>query len=144
MPRLGDLYPSKYLVADDIPEEGIIVTVRSVEIDKMRDGTAKPVLYFDEIEKGLVCNKTNANTIGKMYGDDTDNWEDERVTLFPSEVSFNGEMVACIRVKPKKPKPAIKETAERANGKAPDGGKKNKVMTQAEVDDGDDDDSVPF
>src|SRR5277367_6620371 len=107
MPRLSELYPSKYLSAGDLDDDGIIVTIRSIDVEKMRDGTDKPVLYFDEIEKGLALNKTNAKTIEKMYGDDTDNWEDERITLFPSEVVFNGENVACIRVKAKKPKPVL-------------------------------------
>lgn len=134
MPRLSDLYPSRYLKADDLPEEGIIVTIRSVELEKMTDGKDKPVIYFDEIEKGLVCNKTNANTIGKMYGDDTDQWEDERVTIFPSEVSFQGEMVDCIRVKPKKPKPEIKVVAGSKKPAQP--------VTQEEIDD--EEDGTPF
>jgi len=106
---MSALYPSKWLKADDLAEEGIIVTVRSLDIEKMPDGAEKPVLYFDEIEKGLVLNKTNANAIEKMYGDDTDGWEDERISIFPTYVDFKGEQVAAIRVKPKKPKPAMKK-----------------------------------
>ena len=72
MPNLNDLYPSKYLVAGDIPDEGMVVTIRSMDMQKMRDGTEKLTLYFDETEKGVgFCNKTNAKTIAKLYGDDT-------------------------------------------------------------------------
>ena len=142
MPKLSDLYPSKFLTAAELEEEGIIVTIRDITIEKMVDGTEKPCLHFDEVEKGLILNKTNAKAIEKMYGDDTDNWEDERISLFPTYVDFKGEQVEAIRVKPKKPKPAIKAASNGAK-KAPDGGPANKPMTPAEVDD-DGEDDTPF
>ncbi len=147
MAKLSQLYPSKWLTAADLPEEGIIVTIRSMDIEKMTDGAEKPVLYFDEIEKGLVLNKTNAGAISKMYGDETDAWEDERISLFPTFVDFKGEQVEAIRVKPKKPKPAVKATAERAAkpaAKPVTNPSKVQPMTQEEVDEDDGDDEAPF
>ncbi len=143
MARLGEMFPSKYLKADDLPDEGIIVTIRSIDEEKMTDGQMKHVLYFDEVEKGLVLNKTNATIISKLYEDDTDGWEDERVTLYPTYIDFKGEQVNSIRVKPKKPVPAIKKAkaAATTDGKLPKAGKAN-PMTQEEADE--DDGEAPF
>lgn len=105
MPSLHDMYPSKYLSAHDIPEEGVVVTIDDVIMEKMQDGVLKPLISFKEhtIEKGMICNKTNATTIAKLYGDDTDEWIGARITLYPTETPMNGEMKACIRVRSKKP-----------------------------------------
>ena len=150
MPKLSQLYPSKWLTAADLDENGIIVTIRSIDMAKLPDGNEKPVLHFDEIEKGLVLNKTNAKAIEKMYGDDTDDWEDERISLYPTWVDLRGEQVEAIRVKPKKPKPAVKETTARtkpngATTAAVTNPSKVQPLTQAEADDdGDDEDEAPF
>ena len=141
MPNLNDLYPSKYLVAGDIPDEGMVVTIRSMDMQKMRDGTEKLTLYFDETEKGLVCNKTNAKTIAKLYGDDTDDWEDGRITLFPSETDFGGETVPCIRVRPKKPRPTTPPNGAPKPSVAKSG---KPISTRKPGEDDEEDDEIPF
>ncbi len=140
--RREDMFPSNWLIAKDIPDEGMVVTIHHVETAKMRDGKEKPVIFFEECEKGLVCNVTNWKTLEKLIGEeDSDDWTDERITLYATETTMDGEMKDCIRVKNRKPKPSVKL----ANGakKAPDGGPANKPMTPAEVDD-DGEDETPF
>jgi hypothetical protein len=138
MAKLSQLFPSKWLKAADLPEEGIIVTIRSMDTEKMPDGAEKLVLYFDEVEKGLVLNKTNANAIEKMYGDETDDWEDERISLFPTFVDFKGEQTEAIRVKPKKPKPKL-ATADAKPVKA-----SGKQAPVSRAEDEDDEEEMPF
>jgi hypothetical protein len=148
--KRSDVFPSNWLVAADIPTEGMNVTIHHVEEEKMRDGKAKPVIYFEEHEKGMVCNVTNWGTIENLYGDESDDWEHQRITLYPSVTTFDGDEVACIRVRKKAPKPSV---APAKNGKR-DAAKsaeparvKNVPMTQGEVDDMDDEDdadSPPF
>ena len=58
----------------------------------------KPVVYFENKEKGLVLNKTNATVIAAGYGPETDGWVGKPITLYPAKVSFQGQMVAAIRV----------------------------------------------
>ncbi len=137
MPSLNKLYPSTYLKASDLPEEGQIFTIKGVELERMpNNGDEKPVIYFTDAEKGLVCNVTNARVIGKLYGDDTDDWDGCKITLYPTEVSFQGDMVEAIRVRSKKPKEA------KANGKSK---KPAEPITQAELDAIDEeDDNPPF
>ena len=57
----------------------------------------KPVLHFQGAQKGMVLNKTNANVITILYGDETDNWIGKQIELYPTQTDFRGEIVDCIR-----------------------------------------------
>lgn len=118
MPKLSEVFKSDYLKADDIPEEGIVLTITGCEIVELgqgKDKESKPVLTFKELEKGLVCNKTNCNTIHKLTGsDDTDDWVGNKIRLITLEVDFQGTMTNAIRVSSKPVKPAAKPVAKPA------------------------------
>ena len=102
--QLDDAFPSKYMKASDLPEEGhLTVTIENIEIQEIgKEKQRKPVITFEESEKAFVCNKTNANSIAKVLGSrDTDEWIGKQIKLFRTEVEFGGEMVESIRVKTK-------------------------------------------
>ncbi len=105
--KLSDAFPSKYLKAGDLPDEGSQpFTIEKIAIEEIgRDKDKKPVIYFDEIHKGLVLNKTNGRTIAGIVGsEDFDEWTGKVISLYRAEVEFQGEMVESIRVKLKAPK----------------------------------------
>lgn len=121
MPKLKDMFPSKYLKASDFDETGSVLTIERIKEESIgagKDADEKWVLYFEENDKGLVLNKTNTNIIAGMYGDDTDDWIGKLVTLYATETSFQGEQVECIRIKKKPPKPSARKPAPAA-AKAP-------------------------
>ena len=93
MPKLKDLFPSRFLNAADLQGKEAIVTIDRVGIEKFDDGAQKPVVYFQCKTKGLVCNKTNANMIALLAGDDTDNWPGNAIILFPTMVDYKGKVV---------------------------------------------------
>ncbi len=103
MPKLSDIFPSKYLSAADLQNKEVIVTIERVEFDQFdNDGgkATKPVAYFHGSQKAMVLNKTNAATIGDIAGqDDTDNWPGARICLYPTMVPFGNKMTEAIRVK---------------------------------------------
>lgn len=109
--RLRELYPSKYLKAEDISEtaEGEVrALIKGIKIEELQDPEGgkqdKPILYFLRIEKGLVMNKTNAETIGDAYGDETDAWVGKEVLLVTERVTAFGKTAPAIRIRiPKKP-----------------------------------------
>ncbi len=116
MARLSEIFPSKYLSAADLNEQDLIVTIQGVEPVRLkgRDGgpdETKLVAHFHGQEKGLLLNKTNAQTIANLYGDETDDWIGERITLFPTTVQFQGQMTEAIRVRPRRPKDAVRPKA---------------------------------
>ena len=99
--RISDQFPSKYLRAADLDGREVTVTMAGVKMEPVVQGEPdKLILYFKGKEKGVVLNKTNATAISNLYGDDTDEWEGEDITLFPAMVSFQGNTVPAIRVKP--------------------------------------------
>ena len=112
--RVNDLYPSKWLAAADLDDADMVVTIDRIQIEELAEGKEKPVLYFNELSKGLVTNVTNMKTIAALYGDETDDWQGMQITLFPTYVAFEGKQVECIRVKPKKPKVAVKVAETKA------------------------------
>jgi hypothetical protein len=81
-----------------------------VEIESVGDDDGKAVLYFIGKQKGLVLNKVNSRTIGGAYGDETDNWENQKIILFPAIVDFRGDSVEAIRVKIPKAVPVARPT----------------------------------
>jgi hypothetical protein len=57
----------------------------------------RPVLYFSGKEKGLILNKTNANTIASAFSDDTQDWRGGEIVLFETAVDFQGKTMPTIR-----------------------------------------------
>lgn len=96
--RITDAYESKYLSAADLQGSRVRVVMSHVEVEKMRDGTMKPVLYFQGKKKGMALNKTNATAISKAYGDQTEAWSGMTIVLFEAIVDFQGEAKPAIRL----------------------------------------------
>jgi arabinogalactan endo-1,4-beta-galactosidase len=96
--RVSNAFPSEYLRAADLDGKNVRVAMGHVE---MRDigGDAKPVLFFQGKEKGMVLNKTNANNIVAAYGDETEDWTGKELVLFEAMVDFQGKTVPAIRVR---------------------------------------------
>lgn len=103
MPTVNDMFPSKYLRAADCDDGDLVLTIRGVNPERIGQDD-KWIVLFRETDKTLVLNKTNTKVITKLYGDDTDNWVGQQVTLFGTEVDFQGDMVPAIRIRSKVPK----------------------------------------
>jgi len=103
-----DVYPSQWLSATDIPEGGLVVTVRGVSLAEVgRDKDSKPVLSFEELDKGLILNKTNWRNMVLLTGEaDSDNWPGATVELYATRVQFGGDEVDAVRIRKPKSKPA--------------------------------------
>ena len=96
--KLSDVFPSNYLKADDLQGRDVNVTIREYKMEKMGDDN-KLVLYFRGKEKGMVCNRTNADRIAHYYGDDLTQWLGKPVTLGTELVSFQGKTNEALRIK---------------------------------------------
>jgi hypothetical protein len=96
--RISAAFPSTYLKAADLQGRPVSVHMDRVTMEDL-GSEEKPVLYFHGAQKGLVLNKTNANTIASVYGDDTTAWTGQPITLVESMVDYQGRSVAAIRVR---------------------------------------------
>ena len=65
----------------------------------------KVILSFTSGAKSLIVNKTNARSIAKALGPETNNWRGKSIVLVPSQVDFRGDIVDAIRVRPAAPAP---------------------------------------
>jgi hypothetical protein len=111
--NISEAFPSKYLKSSDLQDREVSVVIGRIEMETI--GTdRRMLLYFNGKDKALVCNKTNATSIAKGYGQDTDNWIGKPIVLFPAYVDFKGESVEAIRVK-LKPKAAAPQPPQ-SNG----------------------------
>jgi hypothetical protein len=105
--RISGAFPSDYLRAADLQGQKLLLKMSRVEMRDMGE-EVKPVLFFEGKEKGLVLNKTNANTIATAYGDETGDWVGAEIVLFETPVEYQGQRRPGIRCsvplrKPQKP-----------------------------------------
>ncbi len=97
--KIFDAFPSKYLKASDLHDRHVQAVMQDVMMEDIGETDPKPILYFQNVPKGLVLNKTNAKVIALGYGQETEAWRDMPLILFPCMVDFRGESVEAIRVK---------------------------------------------
>jgi hypothetical protein len=106
--NINETFPSKYVKSSDLNGKDVTLTIDRVTVEDLGEGAkkeTKPILYFRGTEKGMVCNKTNANTICRLYGPETDNWIGKRILVGTSWVDFAGDQVLALRVRPVVPPP---------------------------------------
>lgn len=101
--KMNDVFPSKFVKADDLKGKQVLCVISHVTVEKIGDDT-KPVIYFQGKEKGLVCNKTNFGRIAYVYGDESDEWTGKEIVLYPEMTDFQGKPMWAIRVKPPLPR----------------------------------------
>lgn len=95
---IGEYFPSKFLKADDVKVD-TTVTISELKEEKVGEDT-KPVIYFEEVDKGLVLNKTNSLKIAKILGSDKPiDWPGKKIVLCTALVTYKSEEVPAIRVK---------------------------------------------
>ena len=107
--KVSEAFPSKYLSANDIPEDNIRLIMDHVETTEL-EGKQKLVLFFKRAKKGMILNKTNASNIAAAYGDDTDDWLEKELVLFTTWVDYQGKSVEAIRVRA----PTVKDNARQS------------------------------
>jgi hypothetical protein len=101
--NLKEMYPSKYLKKEDFPAPRTftvkMVCTESIKSDNGNEN--KPILYFQELPKGMVLNRGNGDILGETYGYDTDLWVGKPVEVYvdPS-VMFGGKRVGGLRLRP--------------------------------------------
>jgi hypothetical protein len=136
MARINEEFASKFLKALDIKKD-TVVTIDAVNFETFKDDgreAKKVVLEFKGSDKKMVVNKTNRDILVELFGDETDDWEGARITLYVEKVMFEGKRVPSIRIRDKMPASA-KKSAPVAAAAAP----------EPEGDDeADEDDDVPF
>ncbi len=89
------------------PQEEKTVTIKEVKREVVMNQNGKEectIAYFVEDVKPLILNKTNADTISKVWGTPyIEDWAGKKITLKVKRVSAFGEMVDAVRVSKDRP-----------------------------------------
>ena len=104
--KMSEAFPSKYLKAADLDGEKRVLQIAEVKRELVGQGEEqeyKPVVYFEDEDKGLILNATNGRSISGMYGDESDDWTGCFVTLYPAWVDAFGKQTEAIRIEPRPP-----------------------------------------
>lgn len=109
---ISELAPSPHLEAADL-EDDTVVTIKSWERHEVGpDKVIKGVIYFEEMERGFVINKTNRVILQALFGRYVEDMIGKQITIYPTECQFEGKMVPCLRIKNKHPAAAKPQLAK--------------------------------
>lgn len=116
MASVNDVRSSKFLKKEDVGD-GMLVTIRQVHQENVAKEGAEPeikwCLTFQEVEKPMVLNSTNAQIIGKITGIEEDieiEWVGKQIVLFNDpNVSFGGKLMGGIRVRARRDQKPIEK-----------------------------------
>lgn len=81
MANINSLFPGKYLAASELEQGDVVMMIRELKIETIDGTEQKPVLFFQNFDRGMVLNKTNAMRVAALYGEDYDQWSGQPVTL---------------------------------------------------------------
>lgn len=88
-----------FLKGEDLEEgERLVVTIKNAEEVTFPSGDVVPVLEFLEIDQKLTLNKTRVKKLAEMFGTDTDAWLNQKVALYPIDVSYQGKTTLGIGI----------------------------------------------
>lgn len=116
MPSVREMFPSKFLQPEDLePGKPTVVTIRDVYAEAFKrntsgDAEAEWTIRFAEFRKPMKLKAINARTIADVLGTDrTEDWIDETVGIFPTQVQVHGKLIPVINVDILKPqsRPAL-------------------------------------
>ena len=140
--NVNDVFAGDYLKAEQLQGRAHTLIMGKATLSKFDDGD-KITLHFQNTEKALMLNKTNASTIAIAYGNETDNWYGHPIEVYPDQTMFGGKMVPCIRVRRPEQAPAPAPTAQQQVMTEPVQPNPN-VAGAAPVADPLDSDTIPF
>ncbi len=102
MPSYKAVYSGDYLKAEDIYRKRLLVTIDTIMLKTIEEGKEpRLIVSFVGKDRQLILNKTNASTLGDLYGDDYDGWTGRAVVLFTVDNVYQGK--PGIRIDPPPP-----------------------------------------
>lgn len=104
--HINDLKSSKFLTRHDVGEGKLVTISRVHEYNVAKEGAPeewKVCLDFEELDKPMVLNSTNAQLAARATGFENDiekNWIGKQIVIYDDpSVSFGGKIVGGIRVR---------------------------------------------
>ena len=93
----------RYISGEDLLEGAVTLTIKSIGIDDVQSERGKEdkvVIEFEETDKMIVLNKTNAKILTKKFSTPmVESWIGEQVELYSDTVSAFGKQVFAVRIR---------------------------------------------
>lgn len=105
MPKVSQVFPSRFLSGDEIMSAQVPVVIKKVESEVVKNFKTNKeeqvyVIYFEGKERGVRLGKTRANEVKDITGlDDMDDWKGQKVTLYTEPMRAFGEVFNVIHFK---------------------------------------------
>jgi hypothetical protein len=104
--KVTDFKNTRFLTKEDVDEETLATIHMVCEENVANDNEPKrmrPAIYFNEFDRPLICNFTNAQALGRITGhleNVEKNWIGKKVVLYVDpNVMMKGKVVGGIRIK---------------------------------------------
>ncbi len=132
---------SPFIKGEELEDgERLVLTIKDAEEVTFPSGDTVPVLHFLETDQKLSLNKTRIKKLVELLGDDTDEWVDQKISIYPIPVQFNGKSVVSIAVGKA---PSKKRRADVDNDVEFEQAKPSRKLAPPE-DDGGTEEDIPF
>ena len=107
--KRNEVFPSKYLKAADLNGKPATVKISAVTYETLKSPEGreqnKTVLAFAGTSKLLPLNMTNWDSVADVAGEDTEEWPNKKIEVYPTITQMGGKTVECVRIrKPSAPK----------------------------------------
>lgn len=92
----------QYLEGDMLQGKTQTMTIKGFGFELVaseRGEENKCVLSFNETDKSMILNKTNAKELAKLFGPETDEWVGKRVQLYTERVKAFGKVHNALRLR---------------------------------------------
>ncbi len=104
MPDIGQMTESKFLKRSDVGAGKLLTIAQCVQMNVAKadeKAEMKWTLEFQETDKPMVLNKTNAELVAMISNErNSDNWGGVKVVLYDDpSISYGGKLVGGIRVR---------------------------------------------
>jgi len=104
MPDISQMTESKFLKRSDVGAGKLLTITDCVQMNVAKANEAaemKWCLNFEEVDKPMVLNRTNAELVGMITGErNSDNWGGMKIVAYDDpSISFGGKLVGGIRVR---------------------------------------------
>lgn len=119
---LAQVGNSRYLAKGDADAKDLLLTITGAKRENVSPPGEQPkqkvVLYFAEVEKGLVLGKTTANQIASFLGDPgetPEKWFGHKIVVFHDKtVMMKGECVGGLRVRQPRNQTAAQQQSQQS------------------------------
>jgi len=101
MPHINEMFPKPH-ITPDLLNKPYELAIKSVEQKELRPNNAPVsgwIIRFEQTEKYLILNKTNASAIAGLYGPNTENWIGKKIVLYTTKAKVKGVVRDVIRIR---------------------------------------------